>query len=421
MELVRSTVWFLWVAFTAVAAVSVWLFHWQRARQDKRYRQSPVNDQPQVAVVTCLKGFDSKETPIFLKSLCCQKYSNYRLIFAFEDDQEPALEWIQTNLQDSFPSDDSSGPASVSVVVAGLTTRQGQKVHNQLAAFETLVAEDQIIAFADADIVCTPNWLEMLTSPINKDRFHIASGTRLPVPMNASLANLTATKLLSSIVTLVSSDFLNVSWGGSMAISREAFDKINVPEALSGCVNDDVRLANIAWRNGFPVGRRLSLMVASPVSFTWPTFWEFGVRQYYQVKKYSPFIFLSGLYPTTLTTIGFLSACVAAAMGNKVAMTVLVLTAGFDQVRAIGSRVAISACVDPQHLKFGWRMGVMQHLLTPYWMAVHAAIVLRAIPKRTITWAGITYQVVRQNQTRILKDPRRQPHADADPQPQRVA
>lgn len=408
MEFALSTVWLLWVVFTAVAAANVWLFQWQRARQDRRYQQSPQKDAPQVAVITCLKGFDAELTPAFLRSLCCQRYANYRLIFSFEDDREPAIGWIQRHLLRSDQLTGANGPKSISVVVAGYSTGQGQKVHNQLAAFERLTAEDQIIAFADADIVCTTDWLDMLTSPITKDRYHVATGSRMPVPMDGALATLTASTLLSSLVTLASFDILNITWGGSMAISREAYDKVNVPRVLKGCVNDDVRLATQVWQNGFPVGRRLSLLVASPVSHTWPSFWEFSARQYYQIKKYSPVTFLLAMYPTFLSTIGFLSASVAGATGNTSALAALALATGFDQVRAVGRQRAISSCVEPEHLGFSRRMNAMQHLLTPYWMAIHACVLIKAIPQKTITWGGITYQVVRQNETLILDDPRQQ-------------
>lgn len=412
IEGISSTIWILWVAFTAIAAGNVWLFLWQMKRQDRKYQQSTNHHEPQVAVITCLKGFDPKLTPTFLKSLCNQTYSNYRLIFAFEDDQEPALQWIQTHLLDSDPAKDFSSPKSCSVVIAGLTECQGQKVHNQLAAFQHLVAEDQIIAFADADIECTPDWLSMLTSPITKDRFHVASGGRLPVPTDGSLPTLTATTLLTSVVTLASFDCLNITWGGSMAMSREAFEKVDLPSALAGCLNDDVRLARVARRNGFPVGRRLSLMVASPISHTWSSFWEFSTRQYYQIKKYSLITFLLAIYPTILCTIAFLSACVAVALGNENALIVLLLAIGFDQLRAIGRRQIFAACVDPKNLTYSWRMTLMQHAMTPFWMAIHACVVIKAIPQNSITWGGITYQVVQQNRIRILNDPRRPEPSD---------
>lgn len=408
MEAILSTIWILWVTFTAVAAGSVWFFLWQMTTQDRKYRQSTNTDQPQVAVITCLKGFDPDQTPSFLRSLCRQEYANYRLIFAFEDDQEPALAWIRTHLLDSVPAKDSSGPLSCSVVVAGLTISHGQKVHNQLAAFESLVDEDQIIAFADGDIECSTDWLTMLTSPITKDRFHLASGGRLPVPMDGSLPTLTATTLLTSVVTLPSFDCLNITWGGSMAISREAFDKVDVPSILSGCLNDDVRLASVARRKGFPVGRRLSLMVASPISHTWPSFWEFSTRQYYQIKKYSLVTFLLAIYPTILCTVAFFSACVAVAFGSKNALIALLLAVGFDQLRAIGRRRIFAACVDRKHLTFSWQMILMQHAMTPFWMAIHACVILKAIPQSSMTWGGITYQVIRQNDIRILHDPRRE-------------
>ncbi|MEP3482439.1 MAG: glycosyltransferase family 2 protein [Fuerstiella sp.] len=414
IEAVCSTIWILWVSFTAIAAGNVWLYLWQLTTQDRKYQQSTNNDQPQVAVITCIKGFDPEQTPVFLRSLCDQNYSKYRLIFAFEDDEERALEWIQTHLLNSVPRSDSSGPRSCSIVIAGFATLQGQKVHNQLAAFETLVAEDQIIAFADADIQCAPDWLAKLTSPITKDRFQVASGGRLPVPIDASLPTLTATSLLNSVVTLASFDSLNITWGGSMAISRQAFEQVDLPSVLSGCLNDDVRLAVKTRQKGFPVGRRLSLMVASPIRLNWPGFWEFSTRQYYQIKKYSPFTFLLGIYPTFLYTLGFLSACVALALGNNNALIALLLVAGFDQLRAFGRSRIFAACVDPQNVKFKWRMIIMQHALTPFWMAVHACIIIKAIPQRSITWGGITYQVIRQNRIRILNDPRQ--HRPSDDQ-----
>ncbi len=46
-----------------------------------------------------------------------------------------------------------TGGLPVEIVIAGPTEKCAQKVHNLVAALKTLRPDDQVIVFADADIV----------------------------------------------------------------------------------------------------------------------------------------------------------------------------------------------------------------------------------------------------------------------------
>ena len=99
------------------------------------HRQAPDRYEayrPPVTLIVPFKGFDH-DLQRGIRALLTLDYPDYRLLAVVESEQDPAHAVLRETLA-SFPA----GPG-VEIVVAGLAPDDtGQKVHNQLAAFEHL-------------------------------------------------------------------------------------------------------------------------------------------------------------------------------------------------------------------------------------------------------------------------------------------
>jgi cellulose synthase/poly-beta-1,6-N-acetylglucosamine synthase-like glycosyltransferase len=408
METFLFALWGLWLFMILFAAGRVVAFPMLRRWQDRRWGK-PAPRQDATALIVAAKGFDLKATPAFFDTLFTQDYPDYRVIICFETWQDPVACWLaeQFDLNPDTPvwhhPEAGANLRSVTLVGAGTTTNEGQKVHNQRAAFDLLEDGDRIVAFADADILCSHDWLTRLVAPLNHGTHPISTTYRWLVPQRPTSANQFASVINASIATQGGSEHTNVLWGGSMALTRHVFDTLQVPELLRGALNDDLRLSKAARTAGFTIAFVRSIILPTDIDFTWKTFLEFAKRQYTQVKIFSPILYTGVNLLLGLYLVGFLSVIGAIIYGYFPAWIPLAAAYVIDQVRAIARQQVIlslfpSDVIRRRLFSLSW----LEHMLTPVWMLLHWAIVASTWTQRHIVWAGIHYEIISKEKTKVL-------------------
>ncbi len=401
--------WGLWVLLVFVALARVIEFRLGMARERRRWGDGSGVQRP-AAVIVPIKGVTARHTAAFFQSLIEQKYESYRLLVAVESMDDPAAEWLMEQFGISMtypawlPPEDSAGLQEVRLIVAGQAEDHGQKVWNELAAFEHLEDTDEVIVFVDADIVCPPDWLARLTAPINRGTHDPATTYRWLVPSRARLSNQFASVINASVTTQGGKPRESMPWGGSMAISRSAFEDLDVPGLFRGSLNDDLRLGKEAKREGYRLGFVRSLVRPTEIDFTWGQFFEFARRQYFQVRVYAPitYFWVNVIFLLYLTALG--SAIAAVAMGYLFAWVPLILVTLFDQVRAM-TRESIYRRLFGSDRNTYRRIAAtswLEHFLTPVWMLLHGLIIFSTWFMARVTWGGIRYEVKGPDRTRVL-------------------
>jgi hypothetical protein len=146
-------------------------------------------------------------------------------------------------------------------------------------------------------------------------------------------------------------------------------------------------------------------MVPSPVGATWASLWEFGRRQYRITRLYLPWAWWVALAATGLYAVSFASAVGALALGGTstlVASLLLVTVFALDATRGalrIGiQRLVLAADDRTGRATTRW----MELLLTPVWMSLHGLIIASSLFGRKLRWAGITYDVRKPHDVRIV-------------------
>ena len=410
--LLERCLWGFWAVWLLLVFAAVWRvirFRLGLVREKSLWGDGSGIQRP-AAVIVPIKGVSPSHTSAFFQSLLEQDYSRYRLIVAVETSDDPAAEWLHSQFGVSLSNpewtaeDSERGFQNLRLVVAGRAKGQGQKVHNQLAAFEELTAEDEIIVFVDADIVCPTDWLAKLTAPINRGTHDPSTTYRWLIPKRSTFINQMASVINASVTTQGGHVRDNMPWGGSMAISRPAFLDLDVPQLFAGSLNDDLRLGKAAKKAGYKVGYVRNLVRPTQVDFTLKSFFEFARRQYLQVKFFAPILYFGGNLILAVYFWGFVSIVAAIAMGHLWAWLPLIVATLLDQIRAT-TRESIY-----RHL-FGHdksiyrpiaRTGWLEHFLTPVYMALHGLIVFSTWFMNKVEWGGVRYQVEGVNRTRVL-------------------
>ncbi|MBP84191.1 MAG: hypothetical protein CMO61_10150 [Verrucomicrobiales bacterium] len=411
MDWLLWLIWTVWMTGSLLSMANVLFYGHFRSQQDQRWLDPKLEvDQKKVCWIIALKGFDKQLTEPFFKSLITQSYADYRIIFTFESDQDEGYIWLRNHLGLTekeavwYPSI-SSGLESVSLVVAGPARDCGQKVHNQIAAFARLRQDDKIIAFADADITCPPETLSRLVVPINMGHFDVMTTFRWLIPGDSHPATLLGSVINASCATMGGHVFLNTVWGGMVAIERETFEELRVPDRFSRVLSDDLTLNSLVKRSGRTIGFVRSLIVPSPVQFTWRELFNFGSRQYFMVKFYSIKLYLSAYEVTGLYLAGFISSIIAITFfNNPLAWFPLGAVMLSDQIRAFCRRKIYQYQFrdQPETVRNLDQTILIEHLCTPIWMGMQFIFIVSVLFKNTITWAGIKYRVKAGGDTTVL-------------------
>lgn len=410
MEPILWTLWGLWMAQALLTALEVGGYARYRRWQESLWGHLLPADQQSAALIIAVKGFDPENTPHFFEAILAQDYPRYRVLITVESEKDPVVPWLRGMLAERernlLAGNAGPGPFEVRIIIAGTCEGRGQKVHNQIEAFKELDAGDRMIAFADADIRCATDWLARLTAPLNAGTHQLASTYRWLVPKRPSLVNHFASVINASVATLGGRDLWSNLWGGSMAITRHDFDELDVPEVFHGSLNDDLRMGEYARTKGRKIAFIKSLLIPSPVDFTWSSFFEFGRRQYYQVRWYSPALYSFSLMLTGIYTLGFVSSLTAIlCFHHSLAWIPLGVVLFADQLRARArSKVIVEHFGNhPEIVEALKKTMWVEHLGTPAAMAIHGMVALSALFVSRIRWAGIHYRILSQTKTEVLK------------------
>lgn len=346
-----------------------------------------------VALVIAVKGV-SGNFERFMDFALGQDYPNHHVIFVTESENDPAHAAISARI---------AGSGNARGIVADQAKATGQKVHNQLAAFRLLEETDRIVAFADGDLHGRADWLSCLALPLNQGQADLTTGYRWFIPERATLPNRVIAIIGAAIEPLIGPNWRMCLWGGSMAMTREVFDDMKVPENLAGSVNDDARISQLARRSGKRMRYVRSVAAPSPVDFTWASLFEFGRRQYFQLRIYQPMLWWLAFLIPLVHLVSLATCATRLATGDYWLAGYFVAAVALNLARTKVRRAYLS-----ERFPDGEAAGLDRAVNGSWWLdpvvnGVHLLIIASSAFGRVITWAGIRYRVTGPQQTEIVR------------------
>lgn len=348
------------------------------------------HEKQRVALVIAVKGV-SENFERFLDFALGQDYPDYHVIFVTESENDPAHAAILGRLGDR-----------ARLIVAGKAEHTGQKVHNQLAAFKQLDGSDRLVAFADGDLFGRKDWLSCLVLPLNLGQADFTTGYRWFIPADQRLPNRIVTLIGTAIEPLIGPNWRMCLWGGSMAMTRKVFDELEIPKNLEGSINDDARISQLARQSGKRMRYVRSVAAPSPVDFTWASLFEFGRRQYFQLRIYQSSLWWMALMIPLFYLAGFLTCFIRLGLGNFLMLVPIAAAVMLNLARIRVRRSYLRERFDQGEA--GTLDGSVRNSwwLDPVINFVHLLIILSSACGRVIVWAGIRYRITGPQKTEIL-------------------
>jgi cellulose synthase/poly-beta-1,6-N-acetylglucosamine synthase-like glycosyltransferase len=364
--------------------------------------------QPRAVVIVPCRGLELgfEEN---IQAILTQDYRDYEVIFVTESENDPAHGALARLLKQRRRL---SPPTWM--VVAGEARNRGQKVHNLLAAVDTLnsIGRVEALVFADSDMRPARDWLSELVAPLGDHRVGATTGYRWYLPSNegSALSQNFASSLLSvwnaSALALLGENS-RFAWGGSMAIRRENFDKIGIKELWQGALSDDYVLTSAVHEQGQRIKFAPQCLVASRSEATVKDLLEFTTRQMRITRVYSPRVWRlacvsHGLF--NMTFWGGLLWLVISSMTGTPNRSLALMLAGvylLGAVTGVMRAVVAARLLGPGHIKKWWAY----LSLGPVVSLIYLYNVIASARTTRIVWRDIAYDLISPNETVILHRP----------------
>lgn len=351
-----------------------------------RRLQLPRADQPVESILILPATGPLENLEALLAALSRQTRLPSRLLISVESTLDPAYRRAQ--------SLSAGWPFPIDVLVAGEARTCGQKCQNQLAALAWLEHnashDEAVIIFLDADILPQPGWLSSLATPIANHTADVVSGYRWQQPAKFSAGSQAIAAIDRGISLLPRPPRTSLPWGGSLAFSRAALERLDMNAILGNTISDDCALGEAIDDLGLRFLGRRALLVPTPASFDLLSAWRFGRRQYQMIHLHRPALWWLGAlflcmrvtaWTALLLTINTLFSSMV--LAGLLAASITARIAQHGVARRLGQADTASTTA--------LQLGLVG--LQPLVDLFHLSMLLAAFRTRRIVWGHVTYDV----------------------------
>ena len=346
----------------------------------RRETKRPLPDfQPFVSVIAPGRGLEPGLIDN-LRPLVTQDYPRYEVLFVFDALDDPALK-IVDELKSTFTR----------TIIAGPATDSGQKVHNLRVAVNEVDPQSEVLVFVDTDARPAQDWLRKLVAPLVDESLGASTGYRWFIPDRGGIASRLRSVWNASVASALGSDTTkNFCWGGSTAIRRATFTKLDVSERWRGTVSDDFTITQVLKEAKLPIHFTPLCLVASVGDCDFRELIEFTTRQIKITRVYASHLWLPLLLGSALFAIAFFGGLILIGVHPRSSAAyifpLIIFTLGaaksFIRFRAVSSVLKTSQLDLVAHI-FLWPFASLLYLYN----AIVAGF------SRRIKWRGITYEL----------------------------
>ena len=390
-----------------LAAVAIWfgiqslLSGFRYVAYVRRETSQPLPDfTPFVSIIAPSRGLEAGLRDNLI-SLFSQQYPHFEILFVCDSANDPVnglmrdVQWHYQNVKSR-------------IVIAGPATGSGQKVHNLRVASARVDPQTEVLVFVDTDARPGPTWLRQLVAPLANTELGASSGYRWFVPVKGGLPSRLRSIWNASIASALGSDRRkNFCWGGSTAIRRSTFERLQIRERWRGSVSDDFSVTTVLQEAKMPIHFTPNCIVASVGDCDLRELLEFTTRQIKITRVYAPHLWkevlLGGLL-FCLTFFGGIGVCVWRVLSGRsyvILLTILLLMYLLGAAKAFIRWRAISIPLS-SYGRLLKRDLLGQLILWPLASLLYLYNAIAAAFSRRIVWRGITYELKSPNEAVII-------------------
>jgi ceramide glucosyltransferase len=260
-----------------------------------------LNFTPPVSVLKPVRGVDFGSYENFA-SFCIQEYPDYEILFAVNDDADPAVPLIHRIIAE-FPG------RRIRLLVGAELLGANRKV-NKLARLAQ-EAQHEVLVLTDGDVRVGPNYLREVVAQLANPKIGAVTSFYRAIAEKNLAAEIEAigasSDFFAGVLMAAWTEGISFALGASIATTREWLAKMGGFAAIADVLADDYELGHrIAKAGGEIVLSREPVWTMYPAQ-TLRTFWDHQVRWARTVRLCRPLSYIGLLFtqglPWTLLAI----------------------------------------------------------------------------------------------------------------------
>lgn len=355
---------------------------------------------PFVTVFAPCRGVDH-EMLENIDAVLAQDYPEYEVIFILDDESDEASSIIEAAWREAR--------RQVKLIVAPKAIDSSQKVANLREGILFAEPHSQIFVFVDSDARPSRTWLRYLVAPLADRRVGAATGYRWFISKKMSFASELRNIWNASIASALGANRRsNFCWGGSTAIGRDVFERLEIRERWKGTLSDDFTMTRVMNEAGLDIVFVPQALIPSLDNCTFSELIEFTTRQMKITRVYAPNLWLMSFFGSALFCAVMLASLlrVVLSRSNDVMTVVAVLTLLAVTIFSVGKswyRLRAVRLVLTQYERELRQQTIPQLSLWTVSPVLFFYNCFAAWNSRIVSWRGTTYKMVSDRETRILK------------------
>ncbi|MGI8640840.1 MAG: glycosyltransferase [Pyrinomonadaceae bacterium] len=355
------------------------------------------NFTPFCSIIVPCRGVD-EGLQANLIALFEQDFPQFEIIFAVDDEKDESVKFIEEVSR--------KGAKNAKLIIAGKAGNEGQKVHNLRRAVLEVADESEIFVFVDSDARPGESWLRNLIAPLQDKNIGAATGYRWFIEQKNTFSTQLRSVWNASIASALGAKTNNnFCWGGSTAIRRETFEKLDMYEKWRGTLSDDFTVTRAMKEANLPIYFVPQALTASVEDCIFSEFLEFTTRQMKITRVYAPHLwkatFIGSFLFTAISATGVILLFFLSGWQFWLTLTFLSVIFALGTAKAWIRLKAVKLILKNYEKElnesFLWQATLW--VITP---AVYFYNCLCAFFSNQIRWRGITYKLKSPTDTVVL-------------------
>jgi len=345
----------------------------------RQFLRRPVNADfsfaPPISILKPLKGMDP-EIYASLRSHCLQEYPDYEIIFGVNDENDPAIVWVE-QLQREFPEH------AVRLVLCPEILGGNIKVSNLVQMAQHARYEHWLVN--DSDIRVEPDYLRRVVAPLRSSTVGLVTCLYRGVDGGTLGSHLEVLGISTdfcggALAAVQMEGGVHFGLGSTLVFRRASLQSVGGFAVLVDYLADDYQLALRLSQQGLEVYLSEVVVETFLPAYSWRGFWDHQVRWVRNVRDLREWGYLgAGItfgVPWALTGLGV-------AGGAWWAWSILGLTLALRILMAwvVGTRVV----KDRQALRYFWLIPLRDLVGLVVWLAGFAG--------STVVWRGNRFRL----------------------------
>jgi ceramide glucosyltransferase len=330
---------------------------------------SQENFTPPVSLLKPVHGVDFGSVENF-ESFCRQNYPDYEVLFAVNDDSDPAIPLIR-EVAARFPE------CNIRLISGAPQIGPNKKVNNLIELARA--ARHEIIALTDGDVRVLPNYLREVVAPFADPRIGAVTSFYRGITQKNLAAELeaigAASDFFAGVLVAEWMEGMSFALGASIATTKSWVAKIGGFEAIADMHSDDYELGHRIAKAGGEIVLSHELVWTMYPAQSAVGFWNHQVRWSRTVRLCRPLSFMGLIF-----THGLPWAIAAALVAPTASITVAYLAAYLILRLLTAWTVGVRVSGDDTVRRKLW--------LLPFRDAIHFVVWLASFASNKISWGG---------------------------------